>query len=423
MFSSVFRSSFNVFSQKTKKPKQKHTETFSYFFPQYFPAFLVLMKHQRILRSFSSGLFYGILRAMVTNAILKEIPKVELHDHLDGGLRVQTVIDLAKEEHVTLPYDDQEELHAWFVRGGKQKNLHLYLEAFAVTTSVMQTRDALYRVAYEAVEDLAVQNVCYAELRFAPMLHLTKGLAAEEVVQAVLDGLMEGSKKTDMKVGLILCAMRNQDPAVSLKVAELAVAFRDRGVVGFDLAGDEIGYPPKKHLHAFQYIRNQNFNITVHAGEAFGVESIWQAIQVCGAHRIGHGTRLTEDMVLDGGHIEQMGSLSHFVLDRRIPIEVCLTSNVGTGACESYATHPFPIFFRNNFRCFLCTDNPLMSDTTITKEMGLAVKYYGLDFDDLEKLTLNAMKSAFIHNDQKLVLIYDIIKKRYAELRNKYQIQ
>jgi adenosine deaminase len=277
---------------------------------------------------------------MVTNAILNEIPKVELHDHLDGGLRVQTVIDLAKQEQIALPSDDPKELHDWFVRGGKQKNLHLYLEAFAVTTAVMQTREALYRVAFEAVEDLAAQNVCYAELRFAPMLHLTKGLAPEEVVQAVLDGPMAGSKKTGMKVGLILCAMRNQDPDVSLKVAELAVAFRDRGVVGFDLAGDEMGYPPKKHLKAFQYIRNQNFNITIHAGEAFGVESIWQAIQVCGAHRIGHGTRLTEDMVLDGSRIAQMGTLSHFILDRRIPIEVCLTSNVGTGAAESYAAHP-----------------------------------------------------------------------------------
>jgi len=360
---------------------------------------------------------------MVTNSILKEIPKVELHDHLDGGLRVQTVIDLAKEQQISLPCDTSEELHDWFVRGGKQKNLHLYLDTFAVTTAVMQTADSLYRVAFEAVEDLAAENVCYAEIRFAPMLHLTKGLQPEEVVQSVLDGLMAGSKKTGTKTGLILCAMRNQDPEISLKVAELAVAFRDRGVVGFDLAGDEIGYPPKKHIKAFQYIRNQNFNITIHAGEAFGVESIWQAIQLCGAHRIGHGTRLVEDMVLEGGHIAQMGSLSHFMLDRRIPIEVCLTSNVGTGATESYATHPFPILFRNNFRCFLCTDNPLMSDTTITKEMALAVKYYGLDFDDLEKLTLNAMKSAFIHNDQKLVLIYDVIKKRYAELRAKYQIQ
>ncbi|MFA6844286.1 MAG: adenosine deaminase [Sphaerochaetaceae bacterium] len=360
---------------------------------------------------------------MVTKEIIKEIPKVELHDHLDGGLRVQTVIDLAKEYKVKLPYENPQDLHSWFVKGGNQKNLSLYLESFSLTTAVMQTTEALYRVAFEAVEDLSQEHVCYAELRFAPMLHLSKGLKPEEVVQSTLDGLMAGGKATGLKVGLILCALRNQAPSVSLQVAELAVAFRDRGVVGFDLAGDEMGYPPKKHLEAFQYIRNKNFNITIHAGEAFGVESIWQAIQLCGALRIGHGTRLVEDMQLQGTHIEQMGSLSHFILDRRIPMEMCLSSNVGTGAVQDYPSHPFPLFFRNNFRVFLCCDNRLMSDTTLTKEMELAVKYFDLTFNDLEKLTINAMKSAFIHQDEKLVIIYDVIKKRYAELRKKYSIQ
>jgi len=373
------------------------------------------------LISFKSLLCYT--GNMVTKQILKAIPKVELHCHLDGGLRVRTIIDLARQEHITLPSEDEDTLHEWFIRGGKQKSLALYLESFGVTVAVMQTTEALTRVAYEMVQDMAAENTCYAEIRFAPMLHLQKGLKPEEVVQAVLDGLMKGSKETGMQAGLILCAMRNQEPAISKQVAELAVAFRDRGVVGFDLAGDEIGYPPKKHLEAFQYIRNKNFNITIHAGEAFGVESIWQAIQICGAQRIGHGTRLREDMVVSGTHIDEMGSLSHYILDRRIPIEVCLTSNVGTGACDDYPSHPFPIFFRNNFRCFLCTDNRLMSDTTLTKEFELAVKYYNLDFDDVEKLTLNAMKSAFVHNDQKLVLIYDVIKKQFADLRQRYSIE
>lgn len=358
----------------------------------------------------------------MTQEIIQQIPKVELHDHLDGGLRISTILELAKEYGVSLPSDDEQELHAWFVRGCKQKSLTLYLETFAVTTSVMQSARALERVAFEAVEDLAKEHVCYAEIRFAPNLHLEKGLTAEEAVQAVLDGLERGRKETGMPSGLILCAMRNQSPALSLATAELAVAFRDRGVVGFDLAGDESGHPPKRHLQAFQYIRNKNFNITIHAGEAFGVESIWQAVQLCGAHRIGHGTRLIEDMTLEGAHIEETGSLATFIRNRRIPMEMCLTSNIGTGVATDYAHHPFPIFFRNQFRVFLCTDNRLMSDTTLTREMEIAVEYYSLSLRDLEKITINAMKSAFIHHDQKLEIIYTVIKKGYQEIRTKYGI-
>ncbi len=360
--------------------------------------------------------------SMITKEIIQQVPKVELHDHLDGGLRVQTILELAKQQDVKLPSDDPQKLHDWIIRGCKQKSLSLYLEPFAITTKVMQTKEALRRVAFEAVEDLASEHVCYAEIRFAPILHTNQGLSLEEVVQSVLDGLQWGTRQTGMPVGLILCAMRNQSPAVSHTIAELAVAFADRGVVGFDLAGDEMGYPAKKHLEAFQFIRNKNFNITIHAGEAFGVESIWQAIQVCGAHRIGHGTRLVEDMSLDGTRIEEMGSLANFILDRRIPLEMCLTSNVGTGAAKDYASHPFPIFYRNKFRVFLCSDNRLMSDTTLTKEMELAVQYYNLTIRDLEKITINAMKSAFIHHDQKLELIYNVIKKGYSSIRDKYGI-
>ncbi len=360
---------------------------------------------------------------MITKDMLKRVPKVELHDHLDGGLRIETIIDLAKKEDVKLPSDDPSELKEWFIRGCKQKSLSLYLETFAITTAVMQTREALTRVAYEAVQDLAEENVVYAEIRFAPDLHTQKGLNLEEVVTAVLEGLDKGKTETGMQYGLILCAMRNTSPDDTLGIAELAVAFSDRGVVGFDIAGDEYGHPPKKHLAAFQYIRSKNFNITIHAGEAFGVESIWQAIQICGAHRIGHGVRLTEDMLIEGQQIKKLGSLSQFILDRRIPMEMCLTSNVGTGAAESFEKHPFPIFFKNKFRVFLCSDNRLMSDTNLTKELETAVKYYNLDFRDIEKITLNAMKSAFIHHDEKLHLIYDVIKRRYAELRKEYGIE
>ena len=358
--------------------------------------------------------------SMLDRDIIRKIPKVELHDHLDGGLRPETIIALSKERGIDIPYTDPEELRAWFKRGCVQKSLPLYLETFAVTTSVMQDREALYRVAKESILDLAKENVVYAEIRFAPELHTRMGMNLEDVVTAVLRGLEAGRKETGTEFGLILCAMRNQDPALSVEVAELAVAFSDRGVVGFDLAGDECGHPPKKHLEAFNYIRSKNFNITIHAGEAFGLESIWQAIQICHADRIGHGTRIVEDMTIENGEIIKMGSLASYIIDKRIPLEMCLTSNVGTGAVESYETHPFPMLFRNHFRVFLCSDNRLMSDTNLTKEMTIAVEKYGFTIQDLEKVTINAMKSAFIHHNKKLDLIYNTIKKEYADIRYEY---
>ena len=361
--------------------------------------------------------------SMITYEMIKKCPKVELHDHLDGGLRVETIIELAKKDNIALPCYDVDELREYLVKGCQQKSLKLYLEAFAVTTAVMQSRENLVRVAREAVLDLAKENVVYAEIRFAPSLHTQNGLNLEEVVTAVLKGLEEGKKESGTYCTLILCAMRNEEPSSTLEIAELAVAFREKGVVGFDIAGDEYGHPPKKHIEAFRYIRNKNFNITIHAGEAFGVESIWQAIQLCGAHRIGHGVRLVEDMLIEGGAIRKMGSLSHFINDMRILLEMCLTSNVGTGAVENYQEHPFPIFFKSGFRVFLCSDNRLMSDTNLTKEMNIAVKEYGLNIRDLEKITINAMKSAFIHHDEKIRIIYDVIKSGYNRLREEYSIQ
>lgn len=361
--------------------------------------------------------------SMITYEMIKKCPKVELHDHLDGGLRVETIIELAKKDNIALPCYDVDELREYLVKGCQQKSLKLYLEAFAVTTAVMQSRENLVKVAREAVLDLAKENVVYAEIRFAPSLHTQNGMNLEEVVTAVLKGLEEGKKESGTYCTLILCAMRNEEPSSTLEIAELAVAFREKGVVGFDIAGDEYGHPPKKHIEAFRYIRNKNFNITIHAGEAFGVESIWQAIQLCGAHRIGHGVRLVEDMLIEGGAIRKMGSLSHFINDMRIPLEMCLTSNVGTGAVENYQEHPFPIFFKSGFRVFLCSDNRLMSDTNLTKEMNIAVKEYGLNIRDLEKITINAMKSAFIHHDEKIRIIYDVIKSGYNRLREEYSIQ
>ncbi len=354
---------------------------------------------------------------MLTVKEIQTLPKVELHEHLDGSLRPSTIIDLAKERGIGLPETDAEKLGAWFRKGSERKSLTLYLESFSITTAVMQDRQALERTAREEMEDLAADGVVYAEIRFAPSLHTAGGLSMDEVVRAVLDGLQEGRRKTGTEFGLILCAMRHESPAISLKVAELCAAYADRGVVGFDLAGDEAGNPAKKHIEAFEYIRRKNFNITIHAGEAFGTESIWQAIQICGAHRIGHGTRLIDDMKIEDGRITRMGSLASFVLDKRIPLEMCLTSNVGTGAVESYEAHPFPLFYRSKFRVFLCTDNRLMSGTSLSNELAIASQRYGLGINDIEKITINAMKSAFCHHDKKLDLIYNVIKKGYAEKR------
>ena len=357
---------------------------------------------------------------MIPYDIIRRIPKVELHDHLDGGLRPSTVIDLAGKYDVSVPSRDPVELAAWFERGCKLKSLTLYLETFAVTTAVMQTEEALTRVAYEAVLDWHAENIVYGEIRFAPVLHTERGLSPDRIVKAVLDGLEQGRRETGVQYGLILCAMRSQSPNISLDIAKLAVAYRDRGVVGFDLAGDEKGNPPKGHLEAFQYIRNKNFNLTIHAGEAFGLDSIWQAIQVCGAQRIGHGTRLVDDMSLDGMRIEKMGDLAHFVQDKRIPLEMCISSNIGTGAAKSFGTHPFIVFFRNHFRVLLCTDNRLMSNTNLSNEMQIAAENFGLTLKDLERISVNSMKSAFIHHDEKLNLIYDVIKKQCADIRKEY---
>lgn len=352
---------------------------------------------------------------MVTLEMIKKIPKVELHDHLDGGVRASTIIELAAEQNIELPTYDPDDLAAWFQRGADRKSLALYLEGFGVTLAVMQTPEALERIAYETIEDLAADSVVYAEIRFAPVLNQQQGLNLEMVVESVLRGLEAGKRKTGVDYGLILCAMRNQ--SVSLETAELAVSFRGKGVVGFDLAGDEYGHPPKRHLDAFEYIRQKNFNITIHAGEAFGMESIWQAIQLCGAHRIGHATRLLEDMMVVGTRIEKMGSLSNYIRDKRIPLEMCLSSNIQTGVANNIDEHPFNIYYRNNFRVSLCTDNRLMSNTTLGKEMSLAVKHFNLTVRDLEKITINSMKSAFITHDERIRIIYDVLKPRFVRMQ------
>ena len=305
----------------------------------------------------------------LTKSLLRTVPKVLLHDHLDGGVRPQTIIDLAREQKYTkLPTTDAGKLAKWFQRGAQRGSLPLFLEGFEHTCGVMQTEEALERVAYETLEDMKNDGVVYLETRFAPVFHRQKGLHNETIVKAVLRGLERGNKDFGVDYGLLLCAMRSMDPKISQEIAELAVDFRSQGVVGFDLAGEEGGYPPKKHIDAFHYIQRENFNITVHAGEAFGKESIWQAIQWCGAHRVGHATRLIEDMKVKDGQVVNMGTLAQYVLDKRIPLEICLTSNVHTGAVKSIDEHPFGIFYRYKFRVTLNTDDRLMSGITLTDE-------------------------------------------------------
>jgi adenosine deaminase len=349
--------------------------------------------------------------------VLQRLPKVLLHEHLDGVLRPQTIVELAKtNDYNQLPTQNPEELARWFHQGANQGSLPKYLEGFAHTIAVMQTEEALERVAYEQAEDLSQDGVVYFETRFAPLFHTRKGLTHQQVVSAVLKGLERGRKDFGISSGLIICAMRNMD--VSLEMAELAVDFRQRGVVGFDLAGEEGGYPPKKHVDAFHYIQRQNFNITVHAGEGFGKESIWQAIQYCGAHRIGHGTRLVDDIAVTDGKVVKLGDLAQYVLDKRIPLEICLLSNVHVGAARSLAEHPFKLFYQEKFRVTLNTDNRLMSNTSMTKEFEAARDTFGLSMNDFEKITINAMKSAFLPYDRRCKFIYSVIKPGYAAVRN-----
>jgi len=356
-------------------------------------------------------------------ALLRRAPKVLLHEHLDGGLRPQTVLDLALEAgYDELPHDEPEALGAWFHAGADRKSLPLYLEGFRHTIAVMQTEAALERVAYEFVEDMHADGVVYAEVRFAPHFHTTAVLGLDAVMLAVLAGLARGREAFDVDVRLIVCALRNQNAELSTKLVELAIAYREQGCVGFDLAGEEAGHPAKEHLRAFQLALRKNFSITIHAGESFGPESIWQALQYCGAHRIGHGTRLVEDLVVYEGKVIKVGSLAQYVLDHRIPLEVCLQSNLHTGATPSLAEHPFRVFRDLGFRLTLNTDNRLMSATSMTDEYVVAVEHFGCTLDDLETLAINGMKSAFAHYDERCRLIFEKLKAGYRALREEHDL-
>ena len=332
--------------------------------------------------------------------LLERLPKVELHCHLDGCLRIETILDLAQKDKVKLPSHDIGELSKTLPIGDNRVTLEEYLERFDITLSVMQTPDSLKRIAFELIEDVAKENVRYIEVRYSPILHTKKGMRPSESIDAVLAGLKSGEMEFGVKSGIIICGIRNISPTVSLKLADLTVQYKNKGVVGFDLAGAEENFPAKDHKEAFYLIENNNVNATIHAGEAFGPSSIHQAIHYCNAHRIGHGTRLKEDK-----------GLMNYVNDHRIPLEICLTSNWHTRSVRSLKYHPVRYYYDEGLRISLNTDNRLISDTTLTKEFALAHELFGFYLNDFRRMTITAMKSAFLSYKTRKEMIREIAEE------------
>ncbi len=358
------------------------------------------------------------MAVVIDATLIAHLPKVLLHDHLDGGLRPRTIVELAGEcDYANLPTADPEALARWFVEACDSGSLVRYLETFEHTVAVMQTRAAVVRVASECAEDLAADGVVYAEVRYAPELHVAGDLSLVEVVEAVQEGFALGSLRAaeagqPIRIGTLLTAMRHA--ARSREIAELAVAYRDQGVVGFDIAGAEAGFPPTRHLDAFEYLQRENAHFTIHAGEAFGLPSIWEAIQWCGADRLGHGVRIIDDItVADDGSVT-LGRLAAYVRDKRIPLEMCPSSNIQTGAAASMAEHPIGLLAQLGFRVTINTDNRLMSGTSMSREFELLAEAFGYDVEDFRWFTINAMKSAFIPFDERLAIINTVIKPGYA---------
>ncbi|MCB0832812.1 MAG: adenosine deaminase [Bacteroidetes bacterium] len=343
----------------------------------------------------------------VTEELIYKLPKTELHCHLDGSCRVETLVELADQQNVTLPFKSVDKLRTHLEVGDRCENLADYLKGFAVTLSVMQEASAIERIAFELAEDAAKENVRYLEVRFSPILHINQGLRLSEIMEAVIRGLQRAEQMYPIKTGIIVCGIRSIAPDTSLRLAELTVAYKNRKVMAFDLAGREDGYPAKDHQNAFALILRNNVNVTAHAGEAYGPDSIKQAIHDCGAHRIGHGTHLIED-----------GDLLNYVNDHRIPIEICLSSNVQTKAVKTFESHPLRTFYDYGLRVTINTDNRLMSATTVTREIYLAAKTCNFSFDDVCNIIINGFKSAFLPYRERTNLLNEAL----AELQ-KYGYQ
>ena len=333
----------------------------------------------------------------ITKRIIERLPKAEIHCHLDGCLRPRTVLELAEAQGVKLPTTNLAKLTKLLQAGKRTRNLGEYLKIFDITLSVMQERDALYRVSYELAEDAAAENVRHLEVRYSPILHRQKRLSFDQIVDPVIAGLADAGRRHNITTGVIICGIRSMSPRYSLALAELALAYKNRGVLAFDLAGQERDYPAKAHRSAFQLVLKNNINSTVHAGEAFGPASISQALHYCGAHRIGHGTRLREDK-----------DLMAYVNDHRIPLEVCLSSNVQTGAVRSIKDHPFLYYFKQGLRLTLNTDSRLISGTTLSQEMALAVRAFRLSPYEVKRIVINGFKSSFLPYTQKARLLRDV---------------
>ncbi len=344
----------------------------------------------------------------VTEALVRALPKTDLHCHLDGSLRLATILALAEQQGVRLPADTPEGLGAAIHMGQTCRSLEDYLSAFDVTLTVLQTEEALQRVARELALDCAAENVRYLEVRYAPVLHTRRGLKPTAIVEAVLDGLHQAQREVGIVSNVIVCGIRHMDPATSVRLAELAVAYKGKGVVGFDLAGAEEGNPPRHHREALQLILDNNVNLTIHAGEAFGPESIAQAVHVCGAHRIGHGVRLRES-----------GDLLNYVNDHRIPLEMCPSSNVQTGSVTGFAAHPLRFYFDFGLRVSVNTDNRLITDTTCTKELLIAHREMGFTLDDLCTVVVQGFKSAFLPFREKAELLR-AVNREIAEVRRRF---
>jgi adenosine deaminase len=321
----------------------------------------------------------------VTEELLRALPKTDLHCHLDGSLRLTTLLDLAEKQKIRLPADTPEGLAKAIHMGETCASLEDYLVAFDVTLAVLQKEEALYRVAYELASDCAAENVRYLEVRYSPVLHTREGLKPTTIVDAVLEGLRHAKRDTGIKSNVIICGIRHMDPQTSVRLAELAVAYKGKGVVGFDLAGAEEGHPARQHREAIQLILDNNVNVTIHAGEAYGPDSIAQAVHKCGAHRIGHGVRLREN-----------GDLLNYMNDHRIPLEMCPSSNVQTGSVAGFASHPLKFYFDFGLRVTVNTDNRLITDTTVTKELLLAHREMGFTLEDLCTVLVQGFKSTFL---------------------------
>jgi adenosine deaminase len=352
-----------------------------------------------------------------TSDQIKRVPKALLHDHLDGGLRPETIIEIAQQiGYKKLPTDDPKQLADWFEESCNSHSLVRYLETFSHTIAVMQSEEAIIRVSRECAIDLARDGVVYAEVRGAPELFTEQGLSLDQVVEATLEGYKQGMAEAaregnKIRVESLLCGMRQNNR--SQEAAAAVVKYRDKGVVGFDIAGPEDGFPPTNQLETFEYLRKENAHFTIHAGEAYGLPSIWEAIQICGAERLGHGVRIIDDIDFSGDK-PKLGPLASYVRDRRIPLELCPTSNLQTGAAKTYSEHPIGILAKLRFRVTLNTDNRLMSRTSMSNEMSECVKSFGWKFADLQRVTVNALKSSFIPFEERLEIIEKVVKPAYA---------